>query len=88
MVSDVPLPTPGKDLVLFAIENSLLSVEAPPKDGLPHVELNLSCLLWFTIIRRWFEFDFLGMLEESTSNYVIDSWRGLHLDVFMCCSSH
>ncbi|KAJ6691444.1 DENN DOMAIN-CONTAINING PROTEIN 3 [Salix koriyanagi] len=39
MVSDVPLPTPGKDLVLFAIENCLLSVEAPPKDGLPHVEV-------------------------------------------------
>ena len=38
-VSDVPLPTPGKDLALFAIENCLLSVEAPPKDGLPHVEV-------------------------------------------------
>ncbi|KAG5234120.1 kinesin protein [Salix suchowensis] len=39
MVSNVPLSTPGKDLVLFAIENCLLSVEAPPKDGLPHVEV-------------------------------------------------
>ncbi|KAF9667820.1 hypothetical protein SADUNF_Sadunf15G0063100 [Salix dunnii] len=38
MVSNVPMPTPGKDLVLFAIENCLLSVEAPPKDGLPHFE--------------------------------------------------
>uniref|UniRef100_A0A6N2L965 UDENN domain-containing protein n=1 Tax=Salix viminalis TaxID=40686 RepID=A0A6N2L965_SALVM len=44
MVSDVPLPTPGKDLVLFAIENCLLSVEAPPKDGLPHVEPLAQCL--------------------------------------------
>uniref|UniRef100_A0A6N2MG58 cDENN domain-containing protein n=1 Tax=Salix viminalis TaxID=40686 RepID=A0A6N2MG58_SALVM len=43
-VSDVPLPTPGKDLVLFAIENCLLSVEAPPKDGLPHVEPLVQCL--------------------------------------------
>ncbi|KAF9667639.1 hypothetical protein SADUNF_Sadunf15G0044700 [Salix dunnii] len=38
MVSNVPMPTPGKDLVLFAIENCLLSVEALLKDGLPHVE--------------------------------------------------
>ncbi|KAJ6676954.1 hypothetical protein OIU85_010163, partial [Salix viminalis] len=74
-VSDVPLPTPGKDLALFATENCLLSIELHPKMDSP-------------MLRRWFEFDFLGMLEESTSNYVIDSWRGLHLDVFMCCSSH
>lgn len=39
MVSNVPLPTPGKDRVLFAIENCLLSVEAPPKEGLPHADV-------------------------------------------------
>ncbi|XP_031279050.1 DENN domain and WD repeat-containing protein SCD1 [Pistacia vera] len=39
LVSNVPLPTPGKDRVLFAVENSLLSVEAPPKDGLPHADI-------------------------------------------------
>ncbi|ONK68944.1 uncharacterized protein A4U43_C05F17670, partial [Asparagus officinalis] len=39
MVSNVPLPTPGKDRVLFAIENYLLTVEAPPKEGLPHADI-------------------------------------------------
>ncbi|CAK7349759.1 unnamed protein product [Dovyalis caffra] len=45
MVSNVPLPTPGKDRVLFAIENCLLSVEAPPKDGLPHVDISFQPLV-------------------------------------------
>ncbi|KAJ6743976.1 C-MYC PROMOTER BINDING PROTEIN [Salix purpurea] len=44
MVSNVPLPTPGKDLVLFAIEKCVLSVDAPPKDVLPHVEPLVQCL--------------------------------------------
>lgn len=39
-VSKVPLPAPGKDRVLFAIENSLLAVEVPPKDGLPHADVS------------------------------------------------
>ncbi|KAK3013102.1 hypothetical protein RJ639_008644, partial [Escallonia herrerae] len=39
MVSNIPLPTPGKDRVLFAIENSLLAAEVPPKDGLPHADV-------------------------------------------------
>ncbi|KAI3735818.1 hypothetical protein L6452_15337 [Arctium lappa] len=39
-VSKVPLPTPGKERVLFAIENSLLSVDFPPKDGLPHADIS------------------------------------------------
>lgn len=39
MVSSVPLPTPAKDRVLFAIENSLLAVEVPPKEGLPHADV-------------------------------------------------
>ncbi|TVU34208.1 hypothetical protein EJB05_16039 [Eragrostis curvula] len=38
MVSNVPLPTPGKNRVLFAIENCLLSAEAPPKEWLPHAD--------------------------------------------------
>ncbi|KAG6502546.1 hypothetical protein ZIOFF_034830 [Zingiber officinale] len=38
MVSNVPLPTPGKDRVLFAIENCLLCAETPPKEGLPHAD--------------------------------------------------
>lgn len=42
LISNVPLPTPGKDRVLFAIENSLLAVEVPLKDGLPPVDV---CLL-------------------------------------------
>lgn len=48
MVSNVPLPIPGENRVLFTVENCLLSVEAPPKDGLPHVEvwtLFISCVL-------------------------------------------
>jgi len=39
MVSNVPLPTPGKERVLFAIESCLLSVEAPPNDWLPHADV-------------------------------------------------
>ncbi|KDP20097.1 hypothetical protein JCGZ_05866 [Jatropha curcas] len=45
MVSNVPLPTPGRDRVLFAIENCLLSVEAPPKDGLPHADISFQPLV-------------------------------------------
>ncbi|KAK4479282.1 hypothetical protein RD792_014793 [Penstemon davidsonii] len=48
LVSNVPLPTPGKDRVLFAIENSLLAVEVPPKDGLPHVDHVYIPLLFFS----------------------------------------
>ncbi|KAK7369972.1 hypothetical protein VNO80_12020 [Phaseolus coccineus] len=40
MVSSVPLPTPGKERVLFAIESCLLSVEAPPNDWLPHADIS------------------------------------------------
>ncbi|CAN1255765.1 DENN domain and WD repeat-containing protein SCD1 [Linum perenne] len=45
MVSKVPLPIPGKDRVLFAIENCLLSVDAPPKNGLPHVDISFQPLV-------------------------------------------
>lgn len=44
-VSNVPLPTPGKGRVLFAIENSLLSVDFPPKDGLPHADISFQPLV-------------------------------------------
>ncbi|MCH95673.1 putative stomatal cytokinesis defective protein [Trifolium medium] len=45
MVSNVPLPNPGKERVLFAIENRLLSVEAPPNYGLPHVDISFQPLV-------------------------------------------
>ncbi|KAK2991401.1 hypothetical protein RJ640_010865 [Escallonia rubra] len=45
MVSNIPLPTPGKDRVLFAIENSLLAAEVPPKDGLPHADISFQPLM-------------------------------------------
>ncbi|KAJ9550631.1 hypothetical protein OSB04_014676 [Centaurea solstitialis] len=44
-VSKVPLPTPGKERVLFAIENSLLSVDLPHKDGLPHADISFQPLV-------------------------------------------
>lgn len=44
MVSGVPMPSPAKDRVLFAIENSLLAVEIPPKDGLPHADVCIQIL--------------------------------------------
>lgn len=39
VVSNVPLPTPGKDRVLFAIDSCLLSAETPPKEWLPHADV-------------------------------------------------
>ncbi|PIN06522.1 RAS signaling inhibitor ST5 [Handroanthus impetiginosus] len=45
LVSNIPLPTPGKDRVLFAIENSLLAVEFPPKNGLPHADISFQPLV-------------------------------------------
>ncbi|XP_024956706.2 DENN domain and WD repeat-containing protein SCD1 isoform X2 [Citrus sinensis] len=45
LVSNVPLPTPGKNRVLFAIENCLLSVETPPKEGLPHADISFQPLV-------------------------------------------
>lgn len=39
LVSNVPLPTPGKERVFFTIENSLLAIDVPPKDGLPHADV-------------------------------------------------
>uniref|UniRef100_A0A6N2MBG3 Uncharacterized protein n=1 Tax=Salix viminalis TaxID=40686 RepID=A0A6N2MBG3_SALVM len=47
MVSDVPLPTPGKDLVLFAIENCLLSEIPPtPEPGLSTLRGEILKLLY------------------------------------------
>nr|GME14092.1 DENN domain and WD repeat-containing protein SCD1 [Ipomoea batatas] len=45
VVSNVPLPNPGRDRVLFAVENTLLSVEVPPKDGLPHADISFQPLV-------------------------------------------
>ncbi|XP_078432059.1 stomatal cytokinesis defective / SCD1 protein (SCD1) isoform X2 [Wolffia australiana] len=45
IVSNVPLPTPGKDRVLFAIDNCLLSVESPPNEGLPQADISFQPLM-------------------------------------------
>ncbi|KAI4350895.1 hypothetical protein L6164_005300 [Bauhinia variegata] len=45
MASNVPLPTPGKERVLFAVENCLLTVESLPNDGLPYVEISFQPLV-------------------------------------------
>ncbi|KAI3795137.1 hypothetical protein L1987_37785 [Smallanthus sonchifolius] len=44
-LSNIPLPTPGKERVLFAIANSLLSVDFPPKNGLPHADISFQPLV-------------------------------------------
>ncbi|KAL4573685.1 hypothetical protein LXL04_020500 [Taraxacum kok-saghyz] len=44
-VSKVPMPSPGKGRVLFGIENSLLSVDFPAKDGLPHADISFQPLV-------------------------------------------
>ncbi|XP_076910071.1 DENN domain and WD repeat-containing protein SCD1-like isoform X2 [Bidens hawaiensis] len=44
-LSNVPLPAPGKERVLFGIENSLLSVDFPPKDGLPYADISFQPLV-------------------------------------------
>ncbi|GAQ82931.1 Calmodulin-binding protein CRAG [Klebsormidium nitens] len=41
----VPLPVPGQSQVLFAVENCLLSAQAPPRDGLPYAELSFQPLV-------------------------------------------
>lgn len=65
LVSNVPLPTPGKDRVLFAIENCLFSVEAPPKDWLPHAD-----------VRTYNSFAFLSLVPFAFSSlhFNIFSW--------------
>ncbi|CAH9064292.1 unnamed protein product [Cuscuta epithymum] len=45
VVSNVPLPNPGRDKVLFSVENSLLCVQVPPKDGLPHADISFQPLV-------------------------------------------
>ncbi|XP_020600152.1 DENN domain and WD repeat-containing protein SCD1 isoform X2 [Phalaenopsis equestris] len=45
IVSNVSLPTPGKDRILFSIDNCILSVEAPPKEGLPHADISFQPLV-------------------------------------------
>ncbi|OAY59212.1 DENN domain and WD repeat-containing protein SCD1 isoform X1 [Manihot esculenta] len=64
MVSNVPLPTPGKDRVLFAIENCLLSVEAPPKEGLPHVDISFQPLVQCLDVDNLIKFFTAVLLER------------------------
>lgn len=45
IVLNVPLPSPGGGIVLFAMENHLLSIEVPPKDGLPHADISFQPLI-------------------------------------------
>ncbi|KAK9926264.1 hypothetical protein M0R45_023505 [Rubus argutus] len=64
MVSNVPLPTPGKDRVLFAIDSCLLSVEAPPKDGLPHVDISFQPLVQCLDVDNLIKFFTAVLLER------------------------
>ncbi|XP_068307994.1 DENN domain and WD repeat-containing protein SCD1-like [Pyrus communis] len=64
LVSTVPLPTPGKDRVLFAIDNCLLSVEAPPKDGLPHVDISFQPLVQCLDVDNLIKFFTAVLLER------------------------
>jgi hypothetical protein len=58
VVSNVPLPTPGKDRVLFAIDNCLLSAETPPKEWLPHADV-------------WHPFPFPVMFLSNISSTIV-----------------
>jgi len=53
----VTLPTPGKNRVLFSIENCLLSAEAPPKEWLPHADV-------------WFLFPFVLSYSNLVSSII------------------
>ncbi|XP_050236347.1 DENN domain and WD repeat-containing protein SCD1 [Mercurialis annua] len=64
MVSNVPLPTPGRERVLFAIENCLLSVEAPPKDGLPHADISFQPLVQCLDVDNLIKFFTAVLLER------------------------
>lgn len=77
MVSNVPLPTPGKDRVLFAIENCLLSVEAPPKEGLPHADV------WVHFALYNLKFFFLVVLWIYYVWILFNIWFGVNVD-FTC----
>ncbi|KAL3640758.1 Scytalone dehydratase [Castilleja foliolosa] len=84
LVSNVPLPTPGKDRVLFAIENSLLAVEVPPKDGLPHVDISFQPLLQCLDVDNFIKLFTAVVLERrillrSDKIFSSDSCIGGHL---------
>lgn len=66
MVTNVPLPTPGKDRVLFSIENCLLSVEAPPKTGLPHADISFQPLVQCLDIDNLIKLFTAVLLERRT----------------------
>ncbi|XP_048228182.1 DENN domain and WD repeat-containing protein SCD1 isoform X2 [Ricinus communis] len=64
MISNVPLPTAGRDRVLFAIENCLLSVEAPPRDGLPHADISFQPLVQCLDVDNLIKFFTAVLLER------------------------
>lgn len=66
MVTNVPLPTPGKDRVLFSIENCLLSVEAPLKTGLPHADISFQPLVQCLDIDNLIKLFTAVLLERRT----------------------
>ncbi|XP_031479261.1 DENN domain and WD repeat-containing protein SCD1 isoform X2 [Nymphaea colorata] len=64
MVLNVPLPTPGKDRVLFAVENCLLCIEVPPKDGLPHADISFQPLVQCLDVDNFIRFFTAVLLEK------------------------
>jgi len=86
MVSHVTLPTPGKNRVLFAIENCLLSAEAPPKEWLPHADVCF--LFWFVLTVFSLVSSIIPMLNWIHSFY---SHQTGYIKLFCACryrSSH
>ncbi|THF99555.1 hypothetical protein TEA_013130 [Camellia sinensis var. sinensis] len=80
LVSGVPLPTPGKDRVLFAIENSLLAVEVPPKDGLPHADISFQPLMQCLDVDNFLKLFTAVLLERRVlfrSNKYLSNFRKL-----------
>ncbi|KAG0581684.1 hypothetical protein KC19_4G271700 [Ceratodon purpureus] len=45
VVMSVPLPSPGMGQILFSVDCYQLTVEAPPKDGLPHADMSFEPLV-------------------------------------------
>lgn len=73
LVSNVPLPTPGKERVFFSIENSLLAIEVPPKDGLPHADV--CCRLLFLIICGPQQTLIVCTMIQWLSQFIFISWQ-------------
>ncbi|KAH9317984.1 hypothetical protein KI387_019753, partial [Taxus chinensis] len=64
MVLNVPLPSPGKTHILFSIEHCLLSVEAPPKDSLPHADISFQPLVQCLGVDNLIQFFTAVLLEK------------------------